>query len=145
MSDICNKPRIVARRHRRRTRPVRRQAAALQRRSGLQNAGVDFGRTDFAALAQVYGGNGITVSGPGEIGPALTKELVLTCRPFDAQEARAAGFLNRLVPEAELGSWILVHAGFAIQTLDEEEAQATFAVLRDLGIDPSGAEEVPRV
>lgn len=36
-----------------------------------------------------------------EIGPALTKELVLTCRPFDAEEARAAGFLNRVVePEA---------------------------------------------
>ncbi|MEN8158616.1 MAG: enoyl-CoA hydratase/isomerase family protein [Myxococcota bacterium] len=37
-----------------------------------------------------------------EIGPALTKELVLTCRPFDAREAMAAGFLNRLVPEDEL-------------------------------------------
>jgi enoyl-CoA hydratase/carnithine racemase len=37
-----------------------------------------------------------------EIGPALTKELVLTCRPFDAEEARAAGFLNRLVPADEL-------------------------------------------
>lgn len=37
-----------------------------------------------------------------EIGPALTKELVLTCRPFDAQEARAAGFLNRVVPVASL-------------------------------------------
>lgn len=36
-----------------------------------------------------------------EIGPALTKELVLTCRPFGAEEARAAGFLNRVVsPEA---------------------------------------------
>lgn len=29
-----------------------------------------------------------------EIGPALTKELVMTCRPFTAQEARNAGFLN---------------------------------------------------
>lgn len=33
-----------------------------------------------------------------EIGPAATKELVMTCRTFDAQEARALGFLNRLVP-----------------------------------------------
>jgi len=32
-----------------------------------------------------------------EIGPALTKELVMTCRPFDAAEARDAGFLNRVV------------------------------------------------
>jgi enoyl-CoA hydratase/carnithine racemase len=41
-----------------------------------------------------------------EIGPALTKELVLTCRPFDAAEAKAAGFLNRVVPEAELESGV---------------------------------------
>jgi enoyl-CoA hydratase/carnithine racemase len=32
-----------------------------------------------------------------EIGPALTKELVMTCRPFDAEEAHQAGFLNRVV------------------------------------------------
>lgn len=37
-----------------------------------------------------------------EIGPALTKELVLTCRPFDAAEAKSAGFLNRVVPAAAL-------------------------------------------
>lgn len=37
-----------------------------------------------------------------EIGPALTKELVMTCRPFDAAEAKAAGFVNRVVPEAML-------------------------------------------
>jgi enoyl-CoA hydratase/carnithine racemase len=37
-----------------------------------------------------------------EIGPALTKELVMTCRPFSAAEAQAAGFLNRVVPFAEL-------------------------------------------
>jgi enoyl-CoA hydratase/carnithine racemase len=37
-----------------------------------------------------------------EIGPALTKELVITCRPFDAAEARTAGFLNRVVPAGQL-------------------------------------------
>jgi len=37
-----------------------------------------------------------------EIGPALTKELVLTCRPFSAAEAREAGFLNRVVPPDRL-------------------------------------------
>ena len=34
-----------------------------------------------------------------EIGPALTKELVMTCRPFDAAEALGAGFLNRVVSD----------------------------------------------
>lgn len=33
-----------------------------------------------------------------EIGPALTKELVMTCREFGPDEAKAAGFLNRVVP-----------------------------------------------
>lgn len=37
-----------------------------------------------------------------EIGPALTKELVMTCREFGPDEARAAGFLNRVVPDDEL-------------------------------------------
>lgn len=37
-----------------------------------------------------------------EIGPALTKELVMTCRPFGGEEARAAGFVNRVVPSAHL-------------------------------------------
>ena len=38
------------------------------------------------------------------VGPALTKELVLTCREFGAEEARAAGFLNRAVPGDEVES-----------------------------------------
>lgn len=33
-----------------------------------------------------------------ELGPAITKELVLTCRPFDAEEARSLRFVNRVVP-----------------------------------------------
>jgi enoyl-CoA hydratase/carnithine racemase len=37
-----------------------------------------------------------------EIGPALTKELVMTCREFGPDEARAAGFLNRVVDDDQL-------------------------------------------
>lgn len=37
-----------------------------------------------------------------ELGPAITKELVLTCRPFDAYEAKALRFLNRVVPSDQL-------------------------------------------
>ena len=45
-----------------------------------------------------------------EIGPALTKELVITCREFGPEEARSAGFLNRVVAEAELESAALALA-----------------------------------
>ena len=37
-----------------------------------------------------------------------------------------------LVPEVVPGDWILMHAGFAIQRLDPESAQRTWAVLKDL-------------
>lgn len=37
-----------------------------------------------------------------ELGPAVTKELVLTCRPFDAAEAKELRFVNRVVPAASL-------------------------------------------
>lgn len=37
-----------------------------------------------------------------EIGPAMTKELVMTCREFGPDEAKAAGFLNRVVEDDAL-------------------------------------------
>ena len=35
------------------------------------------------------------------------------------------------VPEVELGQYVIVHAGFAISILDEEEAQRTFEAWDD--------------
>jgi enoyl-CoA hydratase/carnithine racemase len=37
-----------------------------------------------------------------EIGPAMTKELVMTCRRFSPMEAKAIGFIIRVVPPAKL-------------------------------------------
>ena len=36
-----------------------------------------------------------------EIGPAATRELVLTCRPFSPAEAKALGFLNTIAADGE--------------------------------------------
>lgn len=36
-----------------------------------------------------------------------------------------------LVPEAAVGDYVIVHAGYAIQTLDEKEATETLALLAD--------------
>jgi len=36
------------------------------------------------------------------------------------------------VPEAELGDWVIVHVGFAISKLDQDEAAETLATLREL-------------
>jgi enoyl-CoA hydratase/carnithine racemase len=37
-----------------------------------------------------------------EIGPARTRELVMTCERFSGQQAEAWGFVNRVVPDAKL-------------------------------------------
>lgn len=36
-------------------------------------------------------------------------------------------------PEAEVGDYVVVHVGFAISTIDEEEAHKVFAYLEELG------------
>jgi len=36
------------------------------------------------------------------------------------------------VPEARVGDYVIVHVGFAISRLDEEEANQTFAYLRQM-------------
>ena len=37
------------------------------------------------------------------------------------------------VPEAHVGDYVIVHVGFAISIVDEEEAHSVFAYLRDIG------------
>ena len=37
------------------------------------------------------------------------------------------------VPEANIGDYVLIHVGFAIGTIDEEEAQSVFDTLREMG------------
>lgn len=46
------------------------------------------------------------------------------------------------LPEAQPGDYVLVHAGFAITQVDEEEAAATLKLLRELGDLPEAADEV---
>jgi enoyl-CoA hydratase/carnithine racemase len=56
-----------------------------------------------------------------ELGPAITKELVLTCRPFDAAEAQALRFVNRVVPAERL-------LADAVALADELAAKPTFSL-----------------
>jgi len=46
-----------------------------------------------------------------EIGPARTRELVLTCRPFTPEEALQIGFINRVVARADLETTVDELAG----------------------------------
>lgn len=37
-----------------------------------------------------------------------------------------------LLPEAQVGDYVLIHAGFAIQTIDAEEARRTLELFKEL-------------
>ena len=43
-----------------------------------------------------------------------------------------------LTEEAGVGSWVLVHAGFAIQTLTEEDARETFEIVNAMRAEEPG-------
>lgn len=43
------------------------------------------------------------------------------------------------VPEAKINDFVIVHAGFALNVIDEEEAKEVFAYLREMG---EGLEEL---
>ena len=62
-----------------------------------------------------------------EIGPAATKELVLTCRRFGSEEAKALGFLNTIVSGDELMSHVgqladslAAKPGYALRTTKQQ-------------------------
>jgi len=64
----------------------------------------------------------------------------------DSQAIIAAGGVQRrisllLLPEAQVGDYVLVHAGFAIQRLDEAEAQETLRLWSELLAAEEAAEE----
>ena len=37
-----------------------------------------------------------------------------------------------LLPEAAVEDWVLIHAGFAIQTIDDDEARKTWELLKEI-------------
>lgn len=38
------------------------------------------------------------------------------------------------VPEAAVGDYVMVHVGFAISKVDEDEAQRTYQLLQEMGV-----------
>ena len=44
------------------------------------------------------------------VGPSFAKEIFFTARQFDAEEARLMGLVNRVVPQAELETYVKDYA-----------------------------------
>lgn len=40
----------------------------------------------------------------------------------------------QLLPDVKIGDYVILHAGFAIQKLDEKEAQETLDLLKEIGV-----------
>ena len=45
-----------------------------------------------------------------------------------------------LLPETQVGDYVLVHAGFAMQKVDEKEAEETYALLNEMDGAPRAVE-----
>ncbi|MBW2733810.1 MAG: HypC/HybG/HupF family hydrogenase formation chaperone [Deltaproteobacteria bacterium] len=63
---------------------------------------------------------------------------VARCGTVDFQGNRVEVSLA-LVPDAKLGSWVLVHAGYALERLDEKDALETWEWLKEAKI----VDEIP--
>ncbi len=47
-----------------------------------------------------------------------------------------------MTPEAEVGSWVLIHAGFSIQVVDEEFAAESWELIKQIEWDDGDMAEV---
>jgi hydrogenase expression/formation protein HypC len=82
---------------------------------------------------------------PGKVVETFTQEGMTMARVQFGGVTRDA-CLN-YVPETRVGDYVLVHVGFAISRVDEEEARRTYQALEELGqlseLDIPAVEDTP--
>lgn len=60
---------------------------------------------------------------------------LISCENMEAEadlHGNRVKIATHLVPEAKVGDWVLIHAGFAIQLLDQQSVEETWAILEDI-------------
>ncbi len=70
---------------------------------------------------------------PGKITEIRDGMMVMGTVDFDGASLEVC---LAYVPEAKVGDYVLVHAGFALTQLDEEEAASTLETLKRLAPEP---------
>ena len=69
---------------------------------------------------------------PGRVAEIVGEDILRMAR------VDFGGFLRQVslvyTPEVSLGDYVLVHAGFALQKVDEDAARETLALLAELGV-----------
>ncbi|MGB6191338.1 MAG: HypC/HybG/HupF family hydrogenase formation chaperone [Terracidiphilus sp.] len=78
---------------------------------------------------------------PGKVVEAFAKDGMRMARVQFGGVVREACL--DYVPETQAGDYVLVHVGFAISRVDEEEAQRTYQALAEL--DQLGELDIPEV
>lgn len=63
--------------------------------------------------------------------PAVIEKIDGRKGTVELDGSRAEVILT-LVPEASVGDWVLVHAGYAITQLDADEARETYDLLKEM-------------
>ena len=69
---------------------------------------------------------------PGKV-IKITEDTAMTMGIVDFGGVRRETCLVYVEDEVSVGDYVIVHAGFAISKLDEEEATRTLELLRELG------------
>jgi len=73
------------------------------------------------------------------LGPANTSDIFFSARKFDAADAFAMGFLNRVVPVADLDREVAAYCEMLVENAPLTMAAAKFAI-RQTGLDPAARE-----
>jgi len=79
--------------------------------------------------------------------PGQLVEITQTGELTRAGKINFGGILKEVnlayVPEAKVGDYVIVHVGFAISRVDEDEARQIFEYLKEMG-DLEGLDEAPK-
>lgn len=71
---------------------------------------------------------------PGQIVEWVDQELnIAKAQVANVRRNVNVGLLAETEDAVELGDWVLIHVGFAMSKIDEQEAQATREFLEELG------------
>ena len=71
---------------------------------------------------------------PGRIVEILDEDLMLAKAEVGGVRRNInIGLVHHDGERVEVGDWVLIHVGFALSKIDEEEAQSTLRVLEEIG------------
>jgi hydrogenase expression/formation protein HypC len=71
---------------------------------------------------------------PGQIVEWVDQELnIAKAQVSDVRRNVNVGLLAQTEDSVEIGDWVLIHVGFAMSKIDEEEARSTREFLEQLG------------